>query len=135
MPSKKLVLTFPPRLVREPAMYWLVKEYDLMVNIIRASITPDETGHLVVEIEGTPEQLEAGQGYLEKLGVLSEPLSSDIRWSEEKCVHCTACITTCPSGALQLDRESMRVSFDSDKCIGCELCIPVCGYGAIEIHF
>ena len=85
--------------------------------------------------QGTPEQLASGQDYLARLGVLSEPLSADVRWSEEKCVHCTACVTTCPSGALALDRERMQVLFDSEKCIGCELCIPVCSYHAMEIHF
>lgn len=135
MASRKLVLTFPPQLVREPVTYRLVKDYDLLVNILRARISPDEAGHLVVELEGTEEQLLKGQEYLDRIGVVTEPISSDARWIEDRCTHCTACVTACPSGALELDRSTMRVSFDSEKCIGCELCIPVCSYHAMEMHF
>lgn len=134
MPSRTIVLTFPPRLVGEPVMYRLVKDFDLMINIVRASISPDEAGHMVVKLDGTTDQLAAGQSYLENLGVRFQPLSSDVRWREDLCVHCTACVTVCPTGALGLDRSTMRVSFDGDKCIGCELCIPVCSYQAVEMR-
>ncbi len=135
MASEKLVLTFPRRLVREPITYRLVKDHDLMVNILRASISSDEAGHMVVELEGSQDRLEAGRKYLEEIGVSWQPLSKDVRWLEDCCVHCTACITVCPSSALYVERPSMRVAFDSEKCIGCELCIPVCMYKAMEISF
>jgi len=134
MPTEKLVLTFPPRLVREPLTSRLTKDYDLMVNIMRASISPDEAGHMVVEVEGSAEQLEAGRKYMEQIGVSFEPLSKDVRWIEERCTHCTACISVCPTDALMVDRETMKVSFDAEKCIGCELCIPVCVYKAMEVR-
>lgn len=135
MPSEKLVLTFPRRLVQEPITYHLVKDHGLMVNILRASISPDEAGHMVVELDGTRSQLENGRKYMEDAGVSWQPLSRDVLWREERCVHCTACVSVCPAGALPLDRSTMKVSFDPEKCIACELCIPVCMYGAIEIRF
>ena len=133
--TEKLVLTFPPRLVQEPITYHLVKDHGLMVNIMRASISPDEAGHMVVELVGTKRQLEQGRQYMEKAGVSWQPLSKDVRWREDLCTHCTACVSVCPSQALSLNRETMEVSFDSDECIGCELCIPVCMYRAVEIQF
>lgn len=135
MPSKKVVLTFPPSLVREPTTYRLVKEHDLMVNILRASISPDEAGHMVLELEGTEEQIEGGCRYFEDTGITWQPLSKDVLWKEDRCVHCTACVSVCPSNALYAERPSMEVVFDSEKCIGCELCIPVCMYKAMEIQF
>lgn len=135
MASEKLVLNFPPARVRQPVVYHLVKDFDLRVNILRASIGPDEAGHMVVEIEGTRPQIEKGRKYIESHGVKWQPLSKDVRWREDLCVHCTACISACPTGALRVDRASMTVSFDGEKCIGCELCIPVCGYKAMEITF
>jgi len=134
MPAEKLVLTFPPRLVREPLTSRLTKDYDLMVNIMRASISPDEAGHMVVEVEGSAEQLQAGRKYMEKIGVSFEPLSKDVRWIEESCTHCTACVSACPTDALVVDRETMKVSFIAENCIGCELCIPVCVYNAMEVR-
>jgi len=135
MLSEKLVLKFPPRIVREPVVYHLVKDYDLKVNILRASINPDEAGQLVMEVEGTRKQLDSGHKYLDKVGVFVQPLSKDVRWREARCVHCTACVSACPTSALKVNRKTMEVSFDSEKCIGCELCIPVCFYKAMEIQF
>ena len=133
MAKKKIVLTFPPTVVKEPITYRLVKEHDLMVNIVSASISSDEQGHMVLELSGDTEKLDSGIKYLSDVGISWQPLEQDVRWIEEKCTHCTACITACPSEALIVDRHTMVVSFDRDKCIGCGLCIPVCSYDAIEI--
>lgn len=135
MPGEKLVLKFPPRVVREPIMYHLVKDYNLRVNIVRAAINTDEAGQMVMELDGARKQLEEGRKYLERLGITVAPLSKDVRWREDRCVHCTACVSACPTGALKVERPSMRVSFHSQKCIACELCIPVCSYKAMEIQF
>lgn len=133
MAVEKLVLTFPPPLVKEPIVTRLVREHNLDVNIMSASISPDEQGHMVIELVGEPADIENAKIYFDGLGVMHEPLIRDVRWIEERCVHCTACITVCPTEALQIDRDTMKISFDQDKCIACGLCIPVCGYNAMEI--
>ena len=135
MKKKRVVLTFPPGLIGQPIAYHLIKNYDLMVNILRGNITPKEQGRLVVEMSGKKRNLDAGMSYLSALGIEVQSLAQDIKWHEKKCIHCSACIPICPSDALILDREEMLVSFIKDKCIACELCIPVCPYKAIEIHF
>ena len=135
MRKKRVVLTFPPNLIDQPIAYNLIKNYDLMVNILRGNITPKEQGRLVVEMSGKKNNLDAGMAYLSGLGVEVQSLAQDIKWHEKKCTHCSACIPICPSGALNLDREEMLVSFIKDKCIACELCITVCPYRALEIQF
>ena len=135
MPTEKLVLTFPPERVKEPTVSRLVREYDLEVNIMKAAITPDEQGHMVVELSGEADQLASAKGYLDARGVLWEPLVSEVRRIEENCTHCTACVAVCPTQALAVeDRRTMRVAFAPEKCIACRLCIPVCGYRAMEIQ-
>jgi ferredoxin len=74
-------------------------------------------------------------GYIKELGVEIQPLAQDVKWHEDRCTHCTACISICPPKALDVDRKTMEVSFNRDKCIACELCIPVCPYQAMEILF
>ena len=133
--KKRLVLTFPSRLVREPITSRLVKDYELLVNIMRAKVNPNEEGMLVIELSGRKKSVDAGLAYLDELGVGVQPLERDITWHEERCTHCTACVPLCPSGALSVDREAMRVSFDEEKCIACEICVRACPYGAMEIHF
>lgn len=135
MQKKKVVLTFPYKLINQPITYHLIKDYDLKVNILRARINPREEGRLMIEIGGEEKSLEKGMNYLKELGVELEPLAQDIRWLDEKCTHCTVCIPICPTEAIILDRNQMIVSFDKDKCIGCGLCVPACPYKAVEILF
>ena len=135
MTNKRIVLTFPSRLVGQPITTHLVKEYDLMLNILRANVTPNEEGRMVIEISGAKKAVDEGIDYLKDLGIHVEPLSRDIKWQAEKCTHCTACITACPSGAMAVDRTTWEVSFNRDRCIACELCISVCPFNALEIQF
>lgn len=133
MQKKRVVLTFPPSLVGQPITYHLVKDYDLMLNILRATVTPNEQGRLVVELSGQRKQLEDGIAYMKALGIEVQPLAQDIKWHEDKCTHCTACIPVCPTKAISVDRATMEVSFAKERCIACELCIPVCPYRALEV--
>jgi ferredoxin len=135
MIKKRLVLTFPPTLVDQPITYHLVKDYDLMVNILRGVVTPNEQGRLVVELTGKKKSLEQGIKYIKGLGVEVESLAHDIKRYDEKCIRCTACIPNCPTNALDVDRSTMEVTFIKDRCILCELCVTVCPYKAMEIQF
>ena len=135
MTKKRLVLTVPTELLDKPVTYHLIKDYDLMINILRANVTSDEEGRLVVEMTGDKNAVDKGIAYLSGLGVKIQPLAQDVHWHEDKCDHCTACVPICPTEALSVDRKSMLVSFDNKKCIICGLCIPVCPYKAMEILF
>jgi ferredoxin len=135
MQKKRVVFNYPPHIVEQPVISKLVKDFDLTVNILRARITPKEEGRLVLEMTGKRQALEAGINYVKELGVDIQPLAQDVKWHEDRCTHCTACISICPPKALDVDRRTMEVSFNRDKCIACELCIPVCPYQAMEILF
>jgi len=135
MQKRKVVLTFPPSLIDQPVTYHLIRDYDLVVNILKAKISPKEEGRLMIEISGKRESLQRGMNYLQELGVEVQPLAQDIIWLEERCTHCTACASICPTKAITVDRKEMKISFDKEKCIACELCVSVCPYKAIEILF
>lgn len=135
MPKKRIVLTFPKRFVDQPITYNLIRDHNLMVNILRANVTPEEEGRLLVEVSGKRKDMESGMNYLNEIGVDTQPLAQDVRWHKDRCTECTACISICPSGAFVINRKDMSVSFKKDKCIACELCIPVCPYRAVEVHF
>ena len=135
MSAEKIRLGFPPHLIDQPITNKLVQEHGLVVNILRARISPNEWGQMVVELGGNAEQLAGAQRFLKQLGVHVESLSGEVRWIEERCTHCTACIGACPTHALEVDRRDMIVSFDQERCIACELCLSTCPYQAIEILF
>jgi Fe-S-cluster-containing hydrogenase components 1 len=126
MVSKRIVLKFPHKLLDKPVVYKLVKEFDLSFNILQAKITPEEEGLLVLELNGTKEHYAGGVKYLTGLGVNIQPLSKDVTRNDDRCTHCGACITICPTEALYMDKSTMKVIFDSDKCIACELCVKAC---------
>ena len=133
MVKKRVVITFPHELVKEPITYYLVKDYDLVVNIMKARVMPNEEGLLVIELTGEKDNLEKGLKHLRKIGVNVQSLTNDIKWDKKKCIHCTACVGICPTKAFSVDRKKMTVTFDKSKCIACGLCVDVCPYHAIEI--
>lgn len=135
MAKKKVIFSFPPTLIEEPVTYKLVKSYDLQVNILRARVVPRDKGRMVVELKGTPENLEEAFDYLENQGVQIDTMIQEMRHHTDRCVHCTACTAICPTGALSVDQETREVSFDASLCIICEACIPVCSFDAIESLF
>ena len=135
MIKKTFVLSFPQAIVQQPVTYHLIKDYNWIVNILRARVTPNqsEQGMLVIEVQGIQENVDKGLDYLSRIGVHYEPLAQDVVWYEERCTHCTACTSLCPTGALYVSRPEMSVSFDKEKCIACELCLKVCSYNAVTI--
>jgi len=133
MISKKIVLKFLPKLINKPIVYKLVKDFDLVFNILRARITPEEEGELVIELQGSKQNYAEGIKYLKNLGVKIQPLSQDVTRDEVRCTHCGACVTICPTGSLYLDKESMQVIFDVEKCIACELCVKGCPPRAMKV--
>ena len=134
MKRMKVVLSFPPNKVEEPIVYHLITDYGLMVNILRASIDPRKQGRMVVELTGDESLLSSGLNYLELSGVGVEALTEDIQHLEERCTSCTACVPICPTGALEVNRESWSVSYDADKCVVCLSCVDACPYRAIETY-
>ena len=133
--TKKIVLRFPKRLVERPIIYRLVKDYDLEFNILKASITPEQEGLLVLELKGDQKEYDQGIEFLVKGGVKIQSLSQDVTRNEERCTSCGACITICPTGAFKVDAKTRLVIFDNEKCIACGLCIPACPPRAMEVHF
>ena len=133
--SKRIVLHFPKRLVERAIVNRLVRDYNLDFNILKASVTPDEEGLMVLELSGKQGDYDKGIRYLTKTGVRIQSLSQDVTRNEERCTHCGVCITICPTGAFALDPATRQVSFSGEKCLACELCIKACPPRAMELHF
>ncbi len=132
MMKQKIVLHFPPRLVEEPIIYYLIKEYDLVVNILRADINPEKEGRLMVELTGEESKYKQAVRWLSKQGLQVMNLEKQIIWRADKCTHCGACTAVCPTEALSLKRPEFTVSFKEESCIICELCLRACPAKAME---
>lgn len=135
MSTKRVVLHFPTQLLDEAIISETVKTYDLDFNILRAEITPDREGLMVIGFTGEDKKVDAALKNLKKRGVIVEPIAKGVLRNADKCTECGACVTVCPAKALVIDLETRCVSFDADKCIACELCVPVCPPRAMELTF
>ncbi len=135
MTAKKIVLHFPHRLVDQPIVYKLVKDFDLKFNILKASVTPQEEGLMVLELLGDEQSFEKGMQYLVSSGVKVQPLSEDVVRNAAKCTDCGVCVPLCPVQALVVDEKTKKITFFEDKCIACELCVKICPNRAMEVHF
>lgn len=86
--KKRIILRFKRNTIDKPIVYKLVKDFDLIFNILRANILPRAESMMVMEIEGTDENFNKGIEYLKNLNINTEPIEQDINRDEEKCVHC-----------------------------------------------
>lgn len=131
--TKRVIFTFPPKLIKEPATYLLAKDYNLQFNILSAKVTPKEEGKLVMELKGEEKDMEAGLAFIESLGINVSILQKQIKWDEEECTNCGLCTAVCPSQAFHLDKETWKLKLDKENCILCELCVNACPVRVIEI--
>jgi ferredoxin len=133
--ARKIVLHFTSKTVDKPIVASLIRDYALDFNILKASISPGEEGLMVMELSGERRDYDKGIKYLQSSGVDIQALSQDVTRNEERCTHCGACITMCPTRAFVLEPKTRKVSFDNSKCIVCELCVRACPPRAMELHF
>ncbi len=133
--KKRVILRFKRNTIDKPVVYRLVKDYDLVFNILRANITPKAESMMVMEMEGEEANFAKGMDYLRKANIAIEPIEQDICRDEERCVHCGLCTSVCATGAHDIDRKTMRVGFDYEKCVACELCVRVCPVKAMHVSF
>ena len=134
MIKKRLVLSFPEKVVTKPITYALVKEFDLVFNILRAEITPDMEGKMLIELQGNDQQIKEATDYLEKTGVSVQEAAKDIMIDRDLCVDCGECTSICITQALSLDKKTKKLEFNKDKCILCELCLDCCPVTAIKVN-
>ena len=133
MAKKRIVLTFPEKIVTKPITYQLVKKYDLKFNILRAEITADIEGKILLEIEGTKEKVDEGIEFLQSEGITIQDAAKDIVIDKETCINCGVCPSLCITSALEMNPGSYELVFNKDKCILCGFCENSCPVNAIRL--
>ncbi len=131
---KRFDLTFPPRQSLRPVIYHLVKDFDLVPNILRAQIQPAQQGRMLLELTGSKDAFASGVEFLESQGLTVSEAAADICLDEDLCVVCGLCTAVCKPGALTLDADAQLV-FDKDKCVYCEACVVACPRRAVTLRF
>ncbi len=77
MATKRVKLTFPQELIKEPVIFTMAKKFDVVPNIRRAKVT-ESVGEVVLELEGSEKKLDEGIDYLRGRGVKVEAVEGDV---------------------------------------------------------
>ncbi|MFB3883387.1 MAG: NIL domain-containing protein [Armatimonadota bacterium] len=77
MAKKAVKLTFPQDLITEPVTFRMARKFDVMPNIRRARVT-ETIGEMVLELDGSEENLERAIAYLRELGIQVAAVEGDI---------------------------------------------------------
>ena len=134
--TKKLMLSFPRCECEKPIIYHLVKDHNLIINVYRAKVTPEEEGYLILDVTGTEGDIEAGMDFVKTFNATVNYTGKGLTWNADECTHCGHCITHCPTGALHIADEATReVAYAEAKCIECLACTRVCPFGVCVSAF
>jgi ABC-type methionine transport system ATPase subunit len=77
MAKKYVSLTFPEALIKEPVIYRLGKDFNIIPNIFKAKVSHTE-GWLILELNGEKGEIEKAIGYLKGRGVIVEEGGKEI---------------------------------------------------------
>ena len=77
MTRRRVMFTFTQEQIKEPVIYNLGQQFNLVTNIRRADLSEDE-GWILLEIEGNENNIEQGIAWVTSKGVRVDPVSGDI---------------------------------------------------------
>jgi len=77
MAKQRVRFTFSAEMVREPIIYRLGHDFDVVTNIRRADVRSD-VGWVILELEGSDEEIQRGLDWVSNTGVRVDPIAGDV---------------------------------------------------------
>ncbi len=77
MPAKRVRMTFPTDLIREPLIYNLGHQFKVVTNVRMADVDAT-TGWVLLELEGDADEIERSLTWAQGKGVRIDPVAGDI---------------------------------------------------------
>ena len=77
MAKQRVRFTFSSDLVKEPMIYRLGRDFDVVTNIRRADVRTD-VGWVVLELEGSEKDIQRGLAWVSDTGVRVDPIAGDV---------------------------------------------------------
>jgi molybdopterin synthase sulfur carrier subunit len=75
--KRRVTLTFPPSLIREPVIYNMGHRFKLITNIRSANVS-ENVGWVTLEIDGEETEYSKALNYLNEIGVTVEPIERNV---------------------------------------------------------
>ncbi len=77
MEKRRVKFTFVESLIKEPIIWKLGREFEIVTNIRRADVQ-DDRGWVVLEIDGERNEIDRALEWVEQQGVRVDPVYEDI---------------------------------------------------------
>ena len=77
MAKQRVRFTFSAEMVREPIIYRLGRDFDVVTNIRRADVRRD-VGWVILELEGAEDEIQRGLDWVGNTGVRVDPIAGDV---------------------------------------------------------
>lgn len=77
MPKFRYMFTFPQDQIKEPVIYNIGKQFEVVTNIRRAEIEQDHAW-AVLEIEGEDDEIERALEYARRVGLIVNQMEGDV---------------------------------------------------------
>jgi len=77
MATKRVRFTFPQGLIKQPVIYQLGQDFEVITNIRRADVR-DDMGWVVLELEGEDKVIDDSLKWVISTGVRVDPVGGDI---------------------------------------------------------
>ena len=77
MAITRVRFTFPQELIKEPVIYNLVRQFNVVPNIRRADVRED-SGWVILELEGGESEIDRSIEWIKEQGVRVDPVGGDI---------------------------------------------------------
>ena len=77
MAKQRVRFTFSAEMVREPIIHRLGHDFDVVTNIRRADVRRD-VGWVILELEGSDDEIQRGLDWVGNTGVRVDPIAGDV---------------------------------------------------------
>ncbi len=77
MATKRVRFTFPESLIKEPIIYRLGHEFRVVTNIRMADVD-ERVGWVILELEGSDDEIRRALDWAEAKGVRIDPVAGDV---------------------------------------------------------
>lgn len=92
-------------------------------NLIDLAPDPDVFSWVLKALEELPSEI-TRPALMISLDVDGDPHFRKVTVDKETCIVCQACISACPTNALQVEQDFLTVN--EPLCYGCARCLPTC---------
>ena len=77
MATRRVKFTFPEQLIREPVIYLLGHQFQVITNVRMADVD-QATGWVVLELEGEAAEIDRSLAWAQERGVRIDPAAGDV---------------------------------------------------------